>query len=213
MKSIVNYVTWGRKEIFEHFSKVAFPYYQVASDADVTFLLRYCRDRNISFYLALIHEVMCALNGIENFRYRLCGEKVWLYDKVHPSFCHLPKGEELFRITTCRMEETLYDFVIRAQNLMETQESFIGGDDIDEDALVYISCIPWIPVTMISNEHSGRGDESVPMINWGQYRSEGDRTVLNITVDVNHRLIDGYHIGMFFTTLQKRLDAYKNIIG
>ena len=33
------------------------------------------------------------------------------------------------------------------------------------------------------------------------------RWLLNITVTVNHRFIDGYHIGLFFERLQALIDA------
>lgn len=210
MKSRIDLDSWKRKEHFEHFSKTALPYYQVAADVDVSGLLRYCRSNGISFYLSLIYEVMKAVNSIENFRYRIIDGEVWLYDRVHPSFCHLPEGEDLFKVTTCRSEDELNTFIDRAGSLMSAQKSFIGGDELDSNSLIYISCLPWIETTVISNEHSSNPDDSIPMINWGRYRTEGDRTVLNITVDVNHRLIDGYHIGLFFRRLGENVSKYQN---
>lgn len=209
MKEKIDLDRWQRKEHFEHFSKTALPYYQVAADVQVGGLLEYCRDKGISFYLSLIHEVMKAANSIENFRYRIIDGEVWLYDRVHPSFCHLPKGEELFRVTSCRSEDDLHTFACNADRLMSSQTSFIGGEELDGNSLIYISCLPWIEATVISNEHSSNPDDSIPMINWGRYRSEGDKIMLNITVDVNHRLIDGYHIGQFFMRLKNNLMRYE----
>lgn len=46
-------------------------------------------------------------------------------------------------------------------------------------------------------------DDSVPHIAWGKYTEEGGRLTLGISIEVNHRLIDGLHIGRFFAELTR----------
>ena len=41
---------------------------------------------------------------------------------------------------------------------------------------------------------------------WGKYRKEGETVTLNITLDLNHRLIDGVHIGKLYQMLQKMIE-------
>lgn len=52
----------------------------------------------------------------------------------------------------------------------------------------------------------GARDDSVPHIARGKYTEEGGRLTLGISVEVNHRLIDGLHIGRFFAELTRLID-------
>ena len=74
------------------------------------------------------------------------------------------------------------------------------------DTLVYFSCLPWFPVTGFVTERNLEIDDSIPRVTWGKYRKESGRVTLNITLDLNHRLIDGVHIGKLYQMLQKMIE-------
>ena len=61
-------------------------------------------------------------------------------------------------------------------------------------------------MTALTNERDlaapGASDDSVPHIAWGKYVKNGDRLELGVSVEVNHRLIDGVHIGKFAAELE-----------
>ena len=79
------------------------------------------------------------------------------------------------------------------------------------DDLVYFSCLPWVDLTALTNERDltapGAKDESIPHIAWGRYVREGDRVTLGLSIEVNHRLLDGLHIGRFAEVLTRRIEA------
>ena len=52
---------------------------------------------------------------------------------------------------------------------------------------------PWGGVTARTNERGLDPDDSVPRINWGRYYESGGRLKLNISLELNHRLLDGVH--------------------
>lgn len=52
----------------------------------------------------------------------------------------------------------------------------------------------------------GAHDDSVPPIAWGKYTEESGRLTLGIPIEVNHRLIDGLHIGRFAEELTRLID-------
>ena len=83
----------------------------------------------------------------------------------------------------------------------------------------------------MGSERSLDASDSVPRVSWGRYTRmdrgddytprlkdwlgltgqehpvrQGRRLWINMTVDVNHRLVDGYHIGLFATLLQDTID-------
>ena len=74
-------------------------------------------------------------------------------------------------------------------------------------ALEVRGCLPWVSLTALTNERDFDADDAIPRIVWGKYHREGERDVLGLALEVNHRLIDGLHIGRFVQDLQQRIDA------
>lgn len=92
----------------------------------------------------------------------------------------------------------------------EDQNCFIEFSE-ETDRLIYFSCLPWMDITAVTNERDLSSPESkndsVPRITWGKYVRNGDRMELGISVDVNHRLIDGLHIGQFAQKLEQLIQG------
>ena len=74
-----------------------------------------------------------------------------------------------------------------------------------EPQIVY-SCLPWVDITMCSNERNYDDpklkDDTVPMFVWGKYTERDGRYRINMTLEVNHRVIDGYYVGQFVQNLE-----------
>ncbi len=231
MKQKIDISTWSRKAQWEHFSRMDFPFYHVSFYIDVTPARAYAKLHGVSCYRTLCYLVAKALNSVENFRYRIQDDEVYLVDVTHPSFPVLRNDSSDFQILSCRMQDSLEEFNRRAADIWEEicrngteNAAFINGDgDIPEEELCYMSCLPWIDATCISSERTLDKDDSIPRISWGKYirldrgehpglwgdnkkRQGGHRLLINMTVDVNHRLMDGYHIGLFATRLQELID-------
>ena len=62
-------------------------------------------------------------------------------------------------------------------------------------------------MTGCTNERDFDRDDNIPRITWGRYGEENGRKKLGMSVEVNHRLIDGVHIGRFAQTLEGLIDA------
>ena len=84
----------------------------------------------------------------------------------------------------------------------------LGGSG--EPQIIY-SCIPWADITMCSNERDYNDpklkDDTAPILVWGKYTELNGRYRINMTMDVNHRLIDGYFIGLFVQNLETMITA------
>ena len=46
-----------------------------------------------------------------------------------------------------------------------------------------------------------------PRICWGKYVPADGRETLGMSVEVNHRFIDGYHLGQFYQKLQRAINT------
>ena len=198
--------TWPRRDIFSFFSVLDQPFYSVCFRVDVTQLHTYTKTHGLSFYYVMTYLVTQAVNEVENLRYTIRDDSVFLLDKRTPSFTELKKGSEQFQIITCPCEGTLADFCRAAKERSEAQTSFLEPSS-ETDDLIYISCLPWFDLTCCTNERQVDIDDAIPRITWGKYVKEGDREVLGLSIEVNHRPIDGVHLGRFYERLQEKLSA------
>ena len=49
-------------------------------------------------------------------------------------------------------------------------------------------------------------DDTTPILVWGKYTEQDGKYKINMTLDVNHRLIDGYYVGEFVKKLEELID-------
>ena len=197
---------WPRREIYDFFSPISNPFYSVTFTLDVTNLYRYVKERELSFYYALVYLCTQAVNRVEAFLYTIEDGKVLIYDKRQPSFTDLEKGSELFRMVFVPCEGSLDEFCRAAKAKSESQHFFFDPTAETND-LIYFSCLPWMDVTGLTNERNLDPDDAIPRIAWGKYIDVDGRKQLHISLEINHRLIDGVHLGRFNEELCRLIEA------
>lgn len=206
---------WGRRDIFKFFEKTSHPYYSVTFRFDVTELYKYVKANGLSFYYSLVYLCTEAVNMTDAFGYVIRRGEVYRIGKRKASFTDLKKGSENFHIVTMKNvgDGTLEDFVREARKKSAAQTVFIEeGEETDD--LIYFSCLPWIDVTSVTNERDMSGDfpadDSIPRIAFGKYVKDGEKYTLSVSAEVNHRLIDGYHIGLLAENLKTLIEKLGN---
>ena len=198
----VDLAAWPRREAYEFFSPISNPFYSVTFRLDVTKLHAYTKTRGLSFYHSLIWLSTRALERVEAFSYAIADGELVQLESRRPSFTHLKPGSEQFQIVTLPCEGSLEDFCAAAKEKAEKQDFFIDlkGEGID---MIFFSCLPWLDVTALTNERNLDVEDAVPRLAWGKYVEEDGRLTLGYSIEVNHRLIDGVHIGQFARALEQ----------
>lgn len=204
MKKEIDVRNWKRKNTADFFIEDEEPHFSITSPIDVTNLYRFSKENRLSFYYCLIYLSMKSINSIDEFHYKFEGDRVYYYDYLQPSFCDLKKGETEYYIVDVRMDsdESIKSFNTKCIEKSFNQKTFIDEKGFEVNELVYISCLPWMDVTSISEERKFDKNDSIPHICWGKYVENNGRLVLHYQIMVNHRLMDGYHVGLFFNRLQ-----------
>lgn len=203
----VDLARWQRRERYEFFKGLGWPFWSVSFPVDVTGLHRWSHEQGLSFYYALVYLCTKSLEEVEAFHYKDRGEGIVWHDRLVPSFTDLAPGQEDFHIVTLEAGEDLADFCRRAREMSRTQTAFVD-DGAWQDEMVYFTCLPWMPITALSNERDLDPADSIPRLSWGKYVTDQQgRDSLNMTISVNHRLIDGVHVGRFCEALTARLEA------
>ena len=205
MTRVVDWASWPRREVYEFFSPMSQPFFSVTFRQDVTRLYAFTKENRLSFYHSLVHLCTQAVNRVEPFRYALRGKDLVLFDRRNPSFTDLKPGSEQFHIVTLPMEEDIRTFCAAAKAKSAAQTSFLDQEDSLD--LIYFTCLPWVELTALTNERDFDPNDAVPRIAWGKYAQEGDRKVLHISLELNHRFVDGLHVGRFHEELTKLIEA------
>ena len=193
--------SWERREIFEFFSPQSDPFYSVCFRLDVTELRRYCKEHTLSFYYAMVFLVTHAANDTEAFLYTIENGEVFLLERREPSFTDRATGERYFRIVTMPCRGDLAAFCAAAKENSRAQPFFIDYASERKD-LLYLSTLPWLDLTALTNERDFDRDDAIPRIAWGKYVEENGRLKLGMSVEVNHRFVDGADIGAFAGRLE-----------
>ena len=202
----IPWTDWSRRDVFEFFSGMSDPFYSVTFTVDVTNLCRFTKETGLSFYYALVYLCTQAVNRVEAFQYVLNDGALFRLNGRSPSFTDLKKSAEQFHIVTMPCAGGIADFCRAARETSAAQTAFIRAE-AESDALIYFSCLPWLELTALTNERDFDKDDAIPRIAWGRYTETGGRKKLNMSVEVNHRFIDGLHIGRFSETLAGLIEA------
>ena len=90
--------------------------------------------------------------------------------------------------------ENMADFCRRAlEKEARQREQMVIEDDVRDD-LIFLSSVPWFVTTSVLQEQSTDPDDSFPRVLWDRIHEEHGRKLVNFTVQLNHRLLDGSHV-------------------
>ena len=109
MKQKIDITTWNRKEHFEFFSKFEEPFFGTTIQFDCTKAYHKAKELGVSFFVYYLHKTIVAVNKIENFRYRIENENVYLFDKINASATIL-RDDKTFGFSEIEYDEKLSNF-------------------------------------------------------------------------------------------------------
>ena len=201
---IIDRNTWPREGHYRFFAPMSNPIFALTFPVDVTALRAYVKANRLSFYTALVFLVTRAMEDVEAFRLRDRDGVIVRHDRLVPSFTDLKPGSELFHIVTLEAGEDLPDFCRRAKAQSAAQTHFLDNGPWG-DELIYFTCLPWFPLTGAVNERNADPCDAIPRVAWGRWEERDGRTLLSISLEANHRLVDGYHVGQLYSALERRL--------
>ena len=199
---------WKRKQLYEHFLKLADPYFGVTTPLDVTTTYGYAKNNGISFFGLYLHSCMHAINSIENLKYRIIDENVVIYDVIHASTT-IMRPDKTFGFSFVDYDE---DFNIFMSNLNSEKHRILNSSNLyptrDSIDCIYCSALPWMNFSGHKEPVTGKM-ESVPKLAFGKMYEQNGRKLINVAISANHALVDGYHVGQFVESFQKYLDDKK----
>jgi chloramphenicol O-acetyltransferase type A len=205
MMKYLDLANWSRRELFEFFIDYSNPYFNICTRVDVTNLVTLVREREIKISLALHYFALRIANEIEPFRYRLKDRQVVVYDVVNGGTTVLLPNES-FSYAYFDYQRDFEKFVGDMGKAVEELRTGSGAlKPTMRDDVIYHTSLPWISFTSFAHaRNKGRG-ESIPRFVFGKFTQENERLMMPISVEVHHALMDGLHVGRFFSQLEEAL--------
>ena len=199
--------TWSRREQYQYFSGMQWPYVALTCEIDVTALRSFMLARKVPSYIGMIHLVTKAANSVPELRLRIEDGCVCEHEVVHPSFTLLDSDEAL-RFCRAQHSDDAGDFIARTRALMDrTKNGQADALSATSQDVIYLSCVPWVHFTAVSHPMNHTPPDAIPRITWGRFVPRGERLVAAMSLQVHHGLADGLHISRFMLKLGELCDA------
>ena len=203
MHKEIDLQNWSRFDTYKHFSAFELPFFNLCFNIDISVLYQKCKSNGYSINQALHYCCLQAANQINEFKLRIINGKVIQYDVIHAgAIVLLPDNNIRF----CMYEHTA-DFATYVNKANAVREKILETKQTDprsqEQDVIHFSVIPWVSFTSISHPRGSGKVESIPKITMGKFFKSEGRTMLPISIEVNHALMDGHHLGLFNKYLER----------
>ncbi|MEP6787476.1 MAG: CatA-like O-acetyltransferase [Acidobacteriota bacterium] len=199
--------TWLRRSTYEFFKDYEDPFFNFTANIDVTRLYRFCKQNELAFSASALFCTQTAANGIREFRIRQLGQRLVEFDRIHATQTILNENET-YSFCYFEWQDDIFEFNRTAKASLEKYKALQTFDvESDRIDLIYYSVIPWVSFT--SFKHATRLDntQTIPRIVFGKMFDDGDSRKMPLSVEANHRIMDGFHVGKLFTEVQRIADS------
>ena len=208
MMKTIDIKTWKRREHFEFLAKYDEPWFGIVSEVDCSRAYSTAKAQGHSFFAWYLHKSLLAVNGIDEFRYRIIDEQIVDYEEIHASST-IGRSDGTFAYSFIRFSP---DFPTFNQALQEetAQVQNSTGLRLDPEAVrqdvIHYSSLPWKKFTGLTHARDFKTADSVPKITFGKAYSEGDKKLMAVSINAHHGLVDGLQAAQFLELFQNILD-------
>ena len=190
---------WNRKQHYNHFSKLKDPYF------DVTKAYHFSKEKKISFFGRYLHDCMKAINDIDELKLRINNSVVEKHEVINAS-ATIMRQDNTFGFSFINFDENLDVFLNNLENekqrINSTTDLFPPVNGLD---CIHCSALPWLSFSGHKEPVSGEID-SVPKLAFSKIVFNNDKIEMNVAINVNHALVDGYHVSLFAEKFQYYLN-------
>ena len=161
----------------------------------------------------MVYVIARAANAIPEFRQRIREGGAVEHEIVHPASTIMAEGD-LFTFCTFEYLEDFYLFAARAaEQIACVKEDPTVENEVGRDDLLYMTAIPWVSFTSFMHPLLLNPADSVPRFAWGKFFEEGKSLKMPLSVQGHHALMDGLHVGRFYSEVQAYLDDPDSVLG
>lgn len=199
---------WPRKRAYEFFKDYDDPFFNFTGNVDVSRLYRFSKHSGLAFSSAALFCSLWAANGIREFRIRQLDGRLVEFDTIH-AIQTILNDDETFSFCYFEMRDDIFDFD-ESGKINVAKYKALKTFDVETDRLdlIYYSVIPWVSFTSFKHAtRLGKG-QTVPRIVFGKIFDDGETRKMPMSVEANHMIMDGIHVGRLFSRFQEIADSF-----
>lgn len=203
----VDIEAWPRRTTYEFFQAFEDPFFNFSANIDVTAVYDFCKTNGLRFSLTTLYYSLVAANEIREFRMRLVDGRLVEFHRIHGTQTIL-NDDETFSFAYFEMKDDVFEFNRAGELALEKYKSLKTFDvETDRRDLIYYSVIPWVSFT--SFKHASRLDKTrtIPRVVFGKMFEDGGRRLMPLSVEANHIVMDGLHVGKLFNRFQELVSS------
>ena len=210
----IEFTNLHRKKHFDFFNGMNHPHFNITANVDITLLLAFLKEHSLPTSFSLVYLLSRTANEIKEFRWRIRNDQVIEHNTVQPSFSVPTEESDVFSFCTVAYDKDPNAFIkeaFRVSQLMKTNPSI--EDEEGRDDYLFMSAIPWISFTSMQHAMSYHPHDSVPRISWGKFFEQNGKTLMPLSVQVHHAIVDGKHVGQYFQCLGEMTEQPQKYLG
>jgi chloramphenicol O-acetyltransferase type A len=191
---------YPRRAHLEFYRRNPHPFYGVNFELDATRVRERARAVDASTYAALIWTFHRALIGIDAFRTRLLGEDVVLYETLHIGMT-LPAPDRTFTFAQLVWDPEAPRFLAHAAEAMERATTHVDLSEGPTPDFAFYTALPKVPFTSFTHPALPDPLQGQAETAFGRFREQDGRTIVPVSVLVNHLYVDGADLGDLYERL------------
>jgi chloramphenicol O-acetyltransferase type A len=197
--------TWSRREHYKIYSGFDHPHFGMTANLDVTKFQPLVKQFGYSTTVAIVYLITRTANALPEFRYRIRAGVVVEHEIVHPSTTILAQND-LFSFCFFDYYEDFASFATSsAERIAQAKAHPTLEDTPGRDDLLFMTAIPWVSFTSFMHPMNLTPADSIPRFAWGKIFEESGRLKMPLGVQAHHALMDGVHMGKFYSIIQDYL--------
>lgn len=139
--TVIDMAQYARRQHFDYFRSLPYPYVGVTENVDVSGLVRFCREKGCSFYLAFLHAAARAADGVPQLRQRIRDGGIVEYDACPTSHTEL-LSDGTYCYCTLRHDLPLDRYLPYAEEVRRlARENASIDEDDDVESMYFISAL------------------------------------------------------------------------
>jgi chloramphenicol O-acetyltransferase type A len=192
-----------RREHLEFFSRYRSPFYSVSFELDATALKSELERQGLATYVNFAWTMTAALQAVEDFRYRLEGGEVYLYEQLHPALT-VPAPGGRFSFCALEFHPDRAEFNRRAAPRLEAASAQVDLSGGRGPEYVYFTALPGVPFTTFTHVAPDDPLAGQPRVAFGRFARRDGRLLVPVALLVNHVYIDGAALGRLYEEAARR---------
>jgi chloramphenicol O-acetyltransferase type A len=197
---------YPRADIYRAFRKREIPFYSTTFNVDITQLSRHANTNLRPITLILAYCIAKTANRIKEFKQRVVEDDIREYEITDPSLTVL-NSNNTFSFCDAVFVDDLESFLDINRPLMKSAKDSNNVGTEPKDHRIFITSIPWIEFTSFTHPYMSQYGY-IPIFTMGKFIEQQEKVLLPLAIQVNHALIDGYHLGAFCSQFQQLLNEF-----